>query len=295
MKKIFANHNFSADSAEKIDTINGILDEYSAEGYDLTVRQLYYQLVARDYIENSQRSYKRVVNLVNNARLAGLIDWDMIDDRGRETVTNNHWTNPAHIIKAAAEQFTIDRWEGQTAYVEVMVEKQALEGVLIPVCQELDVRFTANKGYSSSSIMHKVGERFADMAQDGKDLYILYLGDHDPSGIDMTRDVIERATLFADGEYIEINRLALNWNQVEEWNPPKNPAKENDSRFASYAAQFGKSSWELDAVDPKTLAQLVRDAVESVRDEDAWQAALEKEAAMKKELLEFAENYGKKK
>ena len=295
MKKVFVDHNFSAESAEKIDTINGILDEYSAEGYDLTVRQLYYQLVARDFIENSQRSYKRTVNLVNNARLAGLIDWDMIDDRGRETVSNAHWTNPAHIVKAAAEQFTIDRWEGQTSYVEVMVEKQALEGVLIPVCQELDVRFTTNKGYSSSSIMHKVGERYADMAMDGKDLYVLYLGDHDPSGIDMTRDVIERATLFADGEYIEINRLALNWIQVEEWKPPKNPAKENDSRFASYAAQFGKSSWELDAVDPKTLAQLVRDAVESIRDEEAWQAAIDKEAAMKSELLEFAKNYGKKK
>lgn len=77
MKEKFIDHKFSASSLVLVDTANGILNEYRAMGYRLSLRQLYYQLVARDYIENSQKSYKRIGNLVSDARLAGMIDWDI--------------------------------------------------------------------------------------------------------------------------------------------------------------------------------------------------------------------------
>ena len=95
MRERFVKKRFKPDSVKKIETINHILAEYQAAGYDLTIRQLYYQLVARGYIENTQNSYKRIADLVNNARLAGLIDWEMITDRGRETVTPRTWEIPA--------------------------------------------------------------------------------------------------------------------------------------------------------------------------------------------------------
>jgi hypothetical protein len=291
MKQAFIEINFNPKSLAMIKLVNSILAEYERLGYDLTLRQLYYQLVARDYIENSQKSYKRLGDLVNNGRLAGLIDWAMITDRGRKTVKNNHWENPAQIVDAAANQFAIDKWESQPNYVMVMVEKQALEGVLIPVCRALDVAFSANKGYSSSSTMYGIGQdlRYQHLACD-KEIHVLYLGDHDPSGIDMTRDVEERLALFS-GVPVHVRRLALNYDQVEMWNPPENPAKEADSRYENYVSQYGESSWELDAIEPRTLASLVTQAVEELRDLDLWQEAVDREDEMKGELRAFVRSY----
>lgn len=258
MKEKFIDHRFNAESLKLVDTANGILNEYRGMGYRLSLRQLYYQLVARDFIENSQKSYKRIGNLISDARLAGLIDWDMIEDRNRETVIPTAWESPAQIVRAAANQFRVDRWEGQTNYVEVMVEKDALSGILVPVCVEKHVRFTANKGYSSSSAMYEAGKRIHRMLMlhenSVNSVHIFYLGDHDPSGIDMTRDIRERLIQFSGiqekiedmgyviEDFIRIHRLALNYDQVEQWQPPENPAKQTDSRFEAYEAEFGTSS-----------------------------------------------------
>ena len=216
MKEKFIDHRFNNASLELVETANGILNEYRNMGYRLSLRQLYYQLVARDYIENSVKSYKRIGNLISEARLAGLLDWGMIEDRGRETVIPTAWESPAQIVRAAAQQFRIDRWEGQPCYVEVMVEKDALSGILEPVCRDLHVRFTANKGYSSSSAMYETGKRIVKMEDCVEEIHIFYLGDHDPSGIDMTRDIAERLELFTYGTInaTKVHRLALNWNQA---------------------------------------------------------------------------------
>ena len=125
----------------------------------------------------------------------------------------------------------------------------------------------------------------------GKDVHIFYFGDHDPSGIDMTRDIDERLAQFAHSKRILVHRLALNWDQVELWNPPENPAKETDSRYAAYAEQFGESSWELDAVEPRTLAELVREGIEDLIDQDQWDVVMEEEKLMRQELERFADEY----
>jgi hypothetical protein len=295
MKEQFVEHRFNRASLETVQVINAILADYAGQGYRLSLRQLYYQLVARDYIENSIRSYKRTGDLVSNARLAGMIDWGMIEDRGRETVVNSHWESPADIVRTAAQSFRVDHWEGQPCYVEVMVEKDALSGILEPVCSKLDIRFTANKGYSSSSAMYEASKRIIAAFQDGKEVHLFYLGDHDPSGIDMTRDIKDRLALFTyDSVRIETVRLALNWDQVEQWQPPENPAKETDSRYQVYVDQFGESSWELDAVEPSTLANLVESHVDELIEWVIWDEVEARETAMRKELERYADRYGKK-
>lgn len=312
MKEKFIDHKFNAASLALVEAANDILNEYRAMGYRLSLRQLYYQLVARDYIENSQKSYKRIGNLISDARLAGMIDWDMIEDRNRETVIPTAWTSPAEIVRAAARQFRVDRWKGQTNYVEVMVEKDALSGILEPVCREFHVRFTANKGYSSSSAMYEAGKRIRsklfDRENDINRIHIFYLGDHDPSGIDMTRDITDRLVQFSaleayfartssnysPSDFIHIHRLALNYDQVEQWQPPENPAKQTDSRFEAYEEKFGESSWELDAVEPRTLADLVRNGIEDLIDQEQWDSVALREEQMRNELTGFAEEYESK-
>lgn len=293
MKEAFIDRGFAPASMSTILVVNQILDEYRQQGFRLSLRQLYYQLVARDFIPNTQRSYKNLGNLVSNARQAGLVDWQMIEDRNRETNIPAHWNTPAEIVEAAARQFRIDKWIDQPYHIEVMVEKDALSGVLEPVCRELDIGITANKGYSSSSTMYEIGKRLDERYGDGKAICVIYLGDHDPSGIDMTRDVDDRLKMYSriDNGVLEVVRLALNWDQIELWSPPENPAKETDARYASYASQYGESSWELDAVEPVQLARLVRDAVAARRDTELWQAAVEREKSMRQELQAFVERY----
>ena len=291
MKELFIVRNFRNESLTTIDLVNAILDEYAGLGFDLSLRQLYYQMVARGYIENSLRSYKNLGNLVNDARLAGLVDWEMIVDRNRETVAVAHWDNPGEIIDVASRQFRVDKWVEQPYHVEVMVEKDALSGVLSPVCRGLDISLTANKGYPSSSILYEMSKRLQAILDHGKEIYILHLGDHDPSGIDMTRDLRDRLALFTR-EDISIERLALNMDQVRLFNPPENPAKTTDSRYRAYIVEFGKSSWELDALEPRVLAGLVSSFVLDLRDEDLWSEAVAREKAMREELESFASKYG---
>jgi hypothetical protein len=307
MKEAFTLKSFGAAASQMIDTMNAILAEYEELGYDLSLRQLFYQLVSRNLIPNSERSYKNIGNLVSDARMAGLIDWEMIKDRGRELKANPHWDDPADFLESVAPQFRFSLWDDQDSYVEVMVEKQALEGVLLPVCRSLDVPFTANKGYSSSSAVYEASKRYLAKAEEGKELYVIYLGDHDPSGIDMSRDVEERLDLMVktamqrcdeigpnEESAVKMMRVALNMNQVRELNPPENPAKITDSRATGYINRFGESSWELDAIEPRQLADIVRTAVMSIMDQPKFERNEKKQEKWRSTLLKFAADYRKK-
>lgn len=260
MKEQFQVKRFSPSSEKLLAVIDDILRTYEKAGYDLSLRQLYYQLVSRNVVPNTEKSYKSVGSLVSDARMAGLIDWGMIRDRGREHLSLPHWVSPADFMESVIPQYHIDLWRGQAEYVEVMVEKQALEGVLVPVCQRYDVGFTANKGYTSSSALYEAGLRYRNAAFHDRNLFVIYLGDHDPSGIDMSRDVEERLSVFARAD-VRVERVALNMDQIEQYNPPKNPAKLSDTRAVSYVNQFGTASWELDALEPSVLAGIVKDAI----------------------------------
>lgn len=290
MKECFVEKKFRADSLRLIAVAERIMDKYSGMGYDLSLRQLYYQFVTMNEIENSEKAYKNLGNLISDARLAGLLDWDMIKDRNREVVSSPRWTSPNDILDSCARQFRINKWEHQPYHVMVMVEKQALEGVLIPVCRELQIEFIANRGYCSSSTLYELGQNLARLREEEKNICILYFGDHDPSGIDMTRDILDRVNLFAYGE-VEVRRIALNMTQVRQYNPPENPAKVTDSRYENYRQRFGDSSWELDALEPTVLAALVRDQVDTVRDLDAWDEAVAREEAMRHDLDQMAKTY----
>lgn len=276
---------FTSKTQHIIDLANDIIEEYSVQGFTLTVRQLYYQFVARDYLPNNEHSYKRLGNIISDARRAGLIDWHAIEDRTRYLRINSHWDQPEHIVESAYNSFRLDKWKEQPTRPEVWIEKDALVGVIEGVCTELDVPYFSCRGYVSDSEMWRAGQRAVRNARQFQKTVILHLGDHDPSGIDMTRDIYDRIKMFTEGRAdFEVARLALNMPQIREHNPPPNPAKTTDSRYASYISSFGNHSWELDALDPPTLAGIVRDAIDSLRDETIWRRASTMEAEYKAQL-----------
>lgn len=269
-----------------IEQANEIIAEYAAQGFDLTLRQLYYQFVARGFIANLQKSYKALGEAINSGRLAGLIDWDAITDRTRNLRTWSYWTTPQERIKSVAHGFTMDLWKTQEYRVEIWIEKDALLGVLDSCCPALRVPYFSCRGYVSQSEMWSAAMRLKRYEKDGKKTVILHLGDHDPSGVDMSRDIADRLKMF--GAKTNVMRIALSMDQVEEFQPPPNPAKTTDSRYADYIAAWGEESWELDALSPPVLAALIEGTVSSMRDERKWAKAVAKEEAGQAEITRVA-------
>lgn len=286
-RKRYIEKNFSTESLKIIQTADQICEEYADEGFDLTLRQLYYQFVSRDLLSNSEQSYKRLGSIINDARLAGLIDWDHMVDRTRNAEINGHWDNIADVIESAMYSFQLDKWGGQELRVEVWIEKEALVGVIDQVCRNLDILFFACRGYVSQSEMWRAAQRIN--RYDCDRVIILHLGDHDPSGIDMTRDITDRLSLFYAN--CDVKRIALNMNQIDFYNPPPNPAKISDSRSHEYIKKYGDKSWELDALKPETIIELIKDTVEGYRDNDLYFELADQEQEHIKSLKIIAESF----
>lgn len=264
-KRRYKDIRFHSKSLETIERVNSIVEEYEAQGFELTLRQVYYQLVARGFIPNNERSYKNLGSLINDGRLAGLIDWYAIVDRTRNLRGNSHWENPESVIDSARYSYMLDRWENQPNYVEVWVEKDALIGIVSQICRELDVPHFSCRGYTSQSEMWSAAQRFIRQSH-RESRTIIHLGDHDPSGIDMTRDIQERLDMF--GADVFVKRVALTMEQIEIFNPPPNPTKLTDARASGYIEEYGHECWELDALEPKVITSLIRDEVTALQDPD---------------------------
>jgi hypothetical protein len=302
----FRDINFRPDSLAKIENMVEIIEEYQQQGLRMTARQLYYQLVSRDIIANTPKEYKKLTALLTDARYAGMVDWDAIEDRGREPDSPSEWSGLPSLVESALRAYRLPRWADQGCYAELWVEKQALAGVLSPLAREFHVTLMVNKGYSSASAMRESAERikkaaitdseridelvkevqdvFEDRGKDSpegkaiarqirnearnlvKKPYIFYLGDHDPSGEDMVRDIGDRLKEFGVW-LLEVKKVALTMVQVKKYNPPPNPAKITDPRAAEYIKKHGEHSWEVDALPPDVLSRLIRESFTAVIDD----------------------------
>lgn len=257
-----------------IDHANRICAELRAQGYDITLRQLYYQFVARGLRENTKQSYDNLGATLNQARLSGLMDWDYLVDRTRNLQSYARHSSPSEVIRPLA--YGTDRWAEQDFRVEVWVEKEALVGVVEQAAGRMRLPFFACRGYVSQSELYAAAMRHLQYQRAGQNVIVVHLGDHDPSGIDMTRDVQDRLLLF--GANTEVRRIALNMDQVEQYSPPPNPAKLTDSRSTTYVAEHGFESWELDALEPQLLEQLILDEARTyVTDDAAWERSEQRE------------------
>lgn len=275
---------------ELIGKANSVIEEYAEQGYTLTLRQLYYQFVSRGWIPNKQKEYIRLGGAVSEGRLNGLIDWEAIVDRTRGTRVKAAWESPRSIVRSCASQFHVDPWVGQEARPEVWIEKDALVGAFEGVCSRFSAPLLSCRGYLSQSEAWSAGRRLRGVIDGGQRPVILHFGDHDPSGIDMTRDLFDRVSMFA-GAPLDVRRIALNMPQVEERGLPPNPAKMSDSRAEKYTQEHGYESWELDALDPATLDALAEQEISGLIDPGPWEERQEIERIGRRELATVANNW----
>lgn len=277
-----------------LEKANKIIDDWRAKGFTLTLRQIYYRMIALDWIpdswidevynkrhglpartKNTIRNYKRLGDILVAGRLGGKVDWDAMEDRTRNLRGLQHWGSPAEGLAWLSGQYRIEKWKDQPTRVEIWIEKDALLGIFEHICTQpdIDIPFFSCRGYNSESEMWNAAQRILFFQKEhNQKTVVLQFSDHDPSGLDMTRDIQDRLDLF--GCNVEIRRMALNISHVKQFGLPPNPAKETDIRFEGYAAKFGNESWELDALEPDFLLQEVRKEIEGIRDAAQWAEAM---------------------
>jgi hypothetical protein len=301
MKIKFREVRLSKANKERLGTINGIIQEYQKEGYKLTLRQLYYQLVSRDVIPNKQSEYSKLSTLLKEGRMGGVVDWDAIEDRLRQPSSPSSWDSPQSAMNALIQQYKLPRMEGQRNYIEVWVEKDALSGVLKRVTEKYHIPILVNRGYSSASAMFDAYNRFKDGIkeiigddEDGEgSVIIFYLGDFDPSGMDMIRDVEDRILEFATKHFnnfpLQVIPIALTKEQIKKYNPPPNPAKRTDPRAKDFIAKHGATSWEVDALPPNVLNKLLEDVIKKHINIGMYEEIVSRENADKEKLESLIE------
>ncbi len=287
----FIEKTFHAKSQAVIMQADEIIQEYAAQGFVLTLRQLYYQFVARGLVENTERSYKRIGGLVTDGRLAGLLPWDGIEDRNRGKKGWLIEEDIQEVLKDLPYGYAADMWGDQSVYIEVWVEKEALANVVQRACRRYRVPYMSCKGYLSVSEAYNAGKRLEAIYDAGKEVYVFHLGDHDPSGLDMTRDNRDRLDILSRQSPITVKRLALNMDQIEQYNPPPNPTKVTDSRAAGYLAEYGGTSWELDALEPSVVVDLITSEIEPLIDFSLWDEAKEREDHNRRLLRRVSERW----
>jgi len=288
MKQAFRHDKITGKRADQIGLINEILEEYDGQGYVLTLRQLYYQLVGRGIIANEVREYTKVMKTLTMGRMNGLIDWDMIEDRSRRPHMDYAVLGISDALQDTLNQYKLDRQAGQEWNIEIWTEKDAVSNILMRVSRYYHLRLSINRGYTSCSAMYIAYERIRrQTALNGRNTKILYVGDHDPSGLDMIRDIVARFFEFEIAHAVEIIPVALTMAQIEEYNPPPNPAKINDPRASQYIAEHGDESWELDALEPEVLRSITEEAVKEHLDQDLFDSVLSQEESDKIRLEEI--------
>lgn len=298
MKIKFRAVHLSRVNLERLIQINTIIERYQRQGYRLTLRQLYYQLVSSDIIENKPSEYGKLSTLLKEGRMGGMVDWDAIEDRLRRPDKPAAWENPAQIIESCIRQYRCNRMEGQNVYLEVWVEKDALSGVLKRVTEQYGVPIVVNRGYSSVTAMFDAHERFENAHERRQIIKVIYIGDFDPSGKDMVRDITDRIQEFNEKDEdddtvypynFEIIPIALTWEQIQQYNPPTNPAKITDPRAKAYIKEFGEYSWEVDALRPEVLNRILTEEIESHINLDIYDEVLLKEKEDKNKLKKLKE------
>lgn len=289
--------SFRTKSIERLRAAIEVLTEH----HHMTVRQVYYQLVARQIIENSRSAYQAISKLLVKARQDGLIAWGWIEDRLRRPRTVSMWSNLSDFAETAKRAYKRDVWATQPNYIEVWLEKDALSGIFENVLATYGITLNVGRGFDGWTSIKDAALRYELKAsretatieelsakrykQKNRQVTILYFGDFDPSGEDMARSLKERIAFF--GVYPKLIKCALTKDDIERYKLPPDFAKKTDSRAKKFIAKHGDVSVELDALPVNVLRERLISEIENIMDMEELQSVFEIEAQEKKRLVEI--------
>jgi hypothetical protein len=290
-----AEEVIAVSSPEIVSAVKDITSTYRTK---MTLRQIYYRLVARNLIPNNLNSYKNLSRILVTAREKGEISAHIMEDRGRTSIggdygylsTEGFAAGRLASLRNCADGYTRQMWADQPEYVEVWVEKDALSRLVSGACSGYRVRTCVGRGYSSYTYVSDAVDRFIE--QQEKECTVVYVGDLDPSGLDITRDLGRRLAEYG-ADHVTVKRIALNKEQVKQYKLPPAPVKLSDARAAKFVERHGNEVWELDALEPDVLQKTIQDEITQHIDGDLWAEAREQiekdKEAITKEVSQWFE------
>ena len=253
---------------EKTKKRKELILDWARQHRPVTVRQIFYRLSTLEAVDKSERGYKAVGRLCTQMRLDGEIPFSYFADNTRWMRRPRTYNTIEEALELTAQTYRKSLWQNQTAAAEIWLEKEALAGVIYPVTSLWDVPLMVVKGYPSVTFLHTAASQMKnDYFHHNRITKIFYLGDRDPSGLDIFRNITERIPEFAQNTPIVFQHVAVTPAQVRQWQLPSRPTKKKDSR----AKVFEGESVELDAIQPSDLRQLVTDCIEKVIDSSQLQ------------------------
>ena len=272
-------------SLKLLEQVQEIIESYD---FALTLRQIYYQLVARQIIPNQQKYYMKLSRLCVIGRDEGILPEDAFADRLRQVDKPNSWLDLADFIATVRQAYKKDKWAEQDVYLEIWTEKDALRGVITPVTYAYDVALLIVRGQVSRTAIYESYERFAEKIEEDKDCYLYYFGDFDPSGLSIYHSLQERITSHGeDGQYINFERVALVPGQIEKYNLPSDPAKQADPNYKRFVSEYGDNVVELDSLPPDVLRELVEYCITTRLDYEVLEQVQEIELKEQAKLQEL--------
>jgi len=280
---------------DKLNKVIAILNELKAYR-PLTLRQVYYQLVGKGYIENKVSEYGMLSRLLKQARLDGYIPWEWIEDRVRAYHDLTGWGGADSFIKASLEQFlrgySRDLLQSQEVYLEIWIEKDALSSIFTRVARPYTIPVVVCRGFSSVSFLNDYKKRL-EYCQ-GQRPILLYFGDFDPSGVEMLKAMEITLQEELEVEGIEFKRVALLREHIAEHHLPHSPEalKKTDSRAFKHIAEYGELAVELDALRPDILEAKIREAIEGEIDLELYASELETQEQEQDKLARLKAHIG---
>jgi hypothetical protein len=236
----------------------------------MTIRQLFYRLVSRGLIPNDRKHYQLTSRVMTKSRDDGRCSFDAIVDRSRPSYSPNVFDDADEYANTVQRSYRKDYWATQPNHVEIWVEKDAIIGSIEPTTDELGVTIRVGRGFLSTTKAHEIATRFASV---DKPITVFYLGDHDPSGHDIERDLYARIRSYGSGDF-NMQRLAIHKADIAQFNLPPLRIKDSDARAVKFRAQHGEDCVELDALPPDELRRRIKEAVELLQDRTLWDRAV---------------------
>jgi hypothetical protein len=271
---------------------NGLVDYHP-----LTLRQIFYQLVAAGKRKNTRSRYNDLSKLVTNMRVDGMLGWDIIDDRVRRVSDKRGYEDAGEYAKQVGDflgRYQRCLVQGQEFYLETWCEKDALSQIFEEIAWSYCIRHATCRGFDSATALWKFAERARTALSRGQQPVLLYFGDFDPSGLaagDATQQsLLERYGLRA----ISFVRVALNQEQIEEFHLPHafEAVKATDTRTKRFVERFGEyGACELDAIHPKLLREMTVEAIESYLDMGLFWEQQDIESLERQKMADLQERF----
>lgn len=282
-------------TSHRVDQANDVIGVVNdlEEWWPLTLRQIYYRLVAAGKIENTRSRYNDLSKLIKYMRIDDHLPWEVMTDRTRRVSQKRGWTDSSDFVDAETSNFLegYDRCyvSDQQNYVELWCEKDALSAIFERVAWSYCIRAVTCKGYDSITFLHDFRQRARGALSRGQTPVILYFGDMDPSGWQMLEATAQTLKEEFHLTGVEYRRIALNEQQVLDFGLPANPdaIKTTDTRYRSYVRRFGDLAVELDALHPATLEQMAEGAIRSCFDMAAFSEQMKIEKMERARLAEI--------